>query len=76
MKTTKVFKHGNSQAVRLPKEFRVADSEVFIKRAGDTIVLIPKKQERWSNLKACLGGFKGPLERQQPEHADDRDWPQ
>lgn len=75
MKTTKVFKHGNSQAVRLPKEFRVADSEVFIRKTGDTIVLIPRKPDRWSNLKACLGGFKGPLERQQPRHADDRVWP-
>lgn len=74
MKTAKVFKHGNSQAVRIPKEFRMADSEVFIKKAGDNIVLIPKKPDRWSNLKACLGGFKGPLERQQPKHADERDW--
>ncbi len=32
MKTAKVFKHGNSQAVRLPKEFRFADDEVLINR--------------------------------------------
>ncbi|MHB8745019.1 MAG: antitoxin [Gammaproteobacteria bacterium] len=76
MKTAKVFRHGNSQAVRLPKEFRVTDSEMFIKKAGDNIVLTPKKRDRWNNLKACLGAFKGPLERQQPKRLDERDWPQ
>lgn len=34
MKIAKVFRSGNSQAVRLPKEFRVSDDEVFIKRTG------------------------------------------
>ena len=34
MKTAKIFKHGNSQAVRLPKEFRFADDEVLIQRSG------------------------------------------
>lgn len=76
MKTAKVFKHGHSQAVRLPKEFRVQESEVFIKKAGDNIMLIPKKLDRWSNVKACLGGFKGPMERRQPKDIEERDWPQ
>ena len=30
MKTAKVFKHGNSQAVRLPKEFRFEGDEVIV----------------------------------------------
>lgn len=39
MKTTKVFKSGNSQAVRLPKEFQVHGEEVEIfKRNGDVII--------------------------------------
>jgi antitoxin VapB len=38
----KVFKSGNSQAVRLPKEFRVSSSEVEIFRRGDEIVLREK----------------------------------
>lgn len=33
MKTAKIFKNGQSQAVRLPKEFRFNDSEVFIKKS-------------------------------------------
>lgn len=39
MTTTRVFKSGNSQAVRLPKEFRVRSAEVEIFRRGDEIVL-------------------------------------
>lgn len=43
MATTKVFKSGNSQAVRLPKEFRVKSKEVEITRRGDEIVLREKR---------------------------------
>jgi antitoxin VapB len=39
MATAKVFKSGNSQAVRLPKTFRVKSKEVEISRRGDEIVL-------------------------------------
>ena len=37
--TTRVFKSGNSQAVRLPKEFSVKSKVVEILRRGDEIVL-------------------------------------
>src|SRR5882672_6954906 len=43
MATAKVFKSGNSQAVRLPKEFRVNSKEVEISRRGDEIVLRERK---------------------------------
>ncbi len=39
MTTARVFKSGNSQAVRLPKEFRVHATELEIFRRGDEIVL-------------------------------------
>ncbi len=39
MAVAKVFKSGNSQAVRLPKEFRIGADEVEIIRRGDEIVL-------------------------------------
>jgi antitoxin VapB len=50
MAIAKVFKSGNSQAVRLPKEFRVATDEVEIFRRGDEIVL----RERPRNLLRAL----------------------
>lgn len=46
MATAKVFKSGNSQAVRLPKAFRVQGKELDIFRRGDEIILRePKKKE-------------------------------
>lgn len=44
MATAKVFKSGNSQAVRLPKEFRFATNEVEIFRRGDEVVLREKPE--------------------------------
>lgn len=38
---TKVFKSGNSQAVRLPREFRLDQEEVFIRKEGKSIVITP-----------------------------------
>jgi antitoxin VapB len=72
MKTAKVFKQGNSQAVRLPKEFHVAETELLIKKSGDSIVLTPKKTMDWKNVRAAIAMFKGPLERQQPKDFDKR----
>ncbi len=42
MTTAKVFRSGNSQAVRLPKQFRFNSDEVEIFRRGDEIVLREK----------------------------------
>ena len=44
MSTTRVFKSGNSQAVRLPKEFRFQADEVEIFRRGSEVVLRPRKK--------------------------------
>ena len=37
--TAKVFQNGRSQAIRIPKEFRVDDSEVYIEKIGDTLII-------------------------------------
>jgi antitoxin VapB len=42
MGTARVFRSGNSQAVRLPKEFRLKSKEVEIYRRGKEIVLREK----------------------------------
>lgn len=41
MAITKVFQSGNSQAVRIPREFQFDVAEVEIERHGDEIVLRP-----------------------------------
>jgi antitoxin VapB len=43
MGTARVFKSGNSQAVRLPKQFRLKSGEVEIFRRGEEIVLREKE---------------------------------
>jgi antitoxin VapB len=42
MTMAKVFRSGNSQAVRLPKEFRFKAKEVEVFRRGDEVVLREK----------------------------------
>ena len=56
MKTAKLFQMGQSQAVRLPKEFRFEGGEVFIKRAGNPVVLIPLVNS-WDSLIGSLDKF-------------------
>ncbi len=43
MQTARIFNNGNSQAVRLPKEFRFDEDEVIIKKVGDMVILLPTK---------------------------------
>ena len=52
MTRAKVFKSGNSQAVRLPKEFRFRVKEVEILRRGDEIVLREPKRNLASAFEA------------------------
>jgi antitoxin VapB len=43
--TAKLFKHGRSQAVRLPKEFRMAGTEVRVRRVGRGVLLEPIERD-------------------------------
>ena len=56
MKTAKVFKSGNSQAVRIPKEFHLEGDEVEIRRRGKSLILRPAKQS-WAALIDSLTKF-------------------
>ena len=53
----KVFMTGRSQAVRLPKQYRVSGESVYVKRVGDSILLVPKEGDRWRGLFAALDEF-------------------
>jgi antitoxin VapB len=44
--TAKIFKHGRSQAVRLPKEFRLPGTEVRVRRVGNAVMLEPMDHRR------------------------------
>ncbi len=56
MQTAKIFLNGRSQAVRLPKDFRFSDNDVFIKKIGKMVVLLPK-DDPWSSLVNSLDQF-------------------
>ncbi len=54
--TAKVFKSGNSQAVRLPKDFQMGEEEVLIQRVGSSIILTPKS-DPWRAFRESLSEF-------------------
>lgn len=56
MEKTKIFKSGNSFAVRLPKNYRLEEDEVFISKVGDSIILTPVKKG-WKSMLDSLSKF-------------------
>lgn len=54
MAKAKIFKSGNSQAVRLPKEFRFDVKEVEIFRRGEEVILRKKRR----NLMKALASLQ------------------
>jgi antitoxin VapB len=44
MTTAKLFANGQSQAVRLPREYRFSGNEVGVARLGEMVVLFPKER--------------------------------
>jgi antitoxin VapB len=58
MKTAKIFADGRSQAVRLPKEYRLEGDEVYIKKFDSIIILIPK-DDPWNSLIGSTDQFSG-----------------
>ncbi|WP_273847304.1 type II toxin-antitoxin system antitoxin VapB [Rubrobacter calidifluminis] len=74
MEKAKLFKSGRSQAVRLPKEFRFEGKEVYIKKVGEAVVLLPR-EDSWRTLYESLGLFSEDFmeERAQPASEDERE---
>ena len=56
MKTARIFRSGNSQAVRIPEEFQLEGDEVEILKRGTSLVLRPKRKS-WAALIASLEKF-------------------
>lgn len=74
MDTARLFQSGRSQAVRLPKEYRFAGTEVVVKHFGNGVLLLPV-DDPWKTLEAGLAAFEPGfvLTREQPpvqERAD------
>ena len=56
METAKLFQNGKSQAVRLPKKFRLNGERVYVKRVGNAVVLLPYNTP-WQSLVDSLSLF-------------------
>lgn len=73
--TAKVFKHGRSQAVRLPKEFRFEGSEVRATKVGDRVILEPLESSAkmpWALIDQTGDSPFMPEGRDQPSMPKDR----
>lgn len=68
MDSAKIFKSGNSMAVRLPKEYCIAGDEVLIRKVGNVVMLIPK-ENLWKAFEEGVAMFDPSFkpEREQPE---------
>jgi antitoxin VapB len=74
MNTAKLFINGRSQAVRLPKEYRFDEDEVFITKVDDMVILYPRRKG-WDLLARGIERFTEDFmaERDQPADADERE---
>lgn len=71
----KLFTHGGSQAVRLPKAFRFDGTEVSVRKEGDAVILEPVElKESWNEFWARIDAIRGDEQLQYPPRTD-LDWP-
>ncbi len=68
MDTARLFQDGRSQAVRLPKSYRFEGQQVYIKRIGRAVVLLPYDAP-WQSLVESLDQFSDDFlaERHHPD---------
>jgi antitoxin VapB len=76
MTVAKVFKNGRSQAIRLPKEFRIKSSEVVLKKVPEGFLVI--ERDPWEIcLEACQrisDEFLEAMEKRERLPSQERDW--
>lgn len=70
---SKVFWSGGSQAVRLPKDMRLATSDVEIERRGEGLLVIPiADSDDWAGFWEELLPLSKPLKRWKAGRAEKR----
>jgi len=74
MKEAKLFMNGQSQAVRLPMEFRFPGKSVYIRKMGGMVMLIPKKKS-WDLLAEACSKFTDDFMRQRDQGVQKREPP-
>jgi antitoxin VapB len=76
MRIARIFNNGNSQAVRLPKPFRIAASEVFIRKdaaTGDIVLSTRPAEGGWTDFFALRDKTRVPADfmRERPLNVAD-----
>ena len=74
MRTARIFTNGRSQAVRLPKDLRFSGKDVYVKKIGRMVVLLPA-DDPWSPLIHSLDQFTDDYlenRNQPPQHPRER----
>jgi antitoxin VapB len=69
--TAKIFQHGRSQAVRLPKEFRLPGKEAKVTRVGNAVLLEPIEEQKPFDADAFWAKLDALGARDFPEVSDD-----
>ena len=72
MKTI-IFQSGNSQAVRIPREFRLSGKVADISRCGDRLIIKEKKDITWNEIFAMPCDPDFTLERVDNKQPQERD---
>ena len=69
--TAKVFQSGNSQAIRIPKEFQTNQQEFIIRKVGEGYILCPTN-DPWFPLRLAIGQMPDDFmaDREQPSLCD------
>lgn len=71
-KTTTIFMNGQSQAVRIPKEFRLGGKKVYIQKMGNCIILTPVK-DPWQLFAESLHEFSDDFMKDGREQLPDQE---
>ncbi len=74
MKTVEVVTDGLEQSIRLPEDCHIQAAEVFVKRVGRSLLLIPKDVDRWQMFSQSLDEFTDDFmqDRAQPDQQECR----
>jgi antitoxin VapB len=78
MKTATVTTSGSNQSVQLPEGFHIDGTEVFVKRLGRSVLLIPMDANPWDLMESSLDQFTDDFmqDRSQPPQQNREGLPQ
>lgn len=74
--TTKTFKSGNSEAVRLPRELAYGiGTELTLERSGDVLTIRPRKAKT-QDIKAMVDALRALPKPSSIQERDEIEWPE